>query len=470
MAPRAVTAKKTRATAGRGVKADRKKQKESRKRYESKLKGWLKSPADWARFEAWAKVNAQPRKIPEPEPIVRASKPLFRLKKRMQILSKPRKRADPRSQCRRITRVRRAALRAVPSERTIELAWPRIRIVDHCREFPTKIPRAALTYEATPRILEIGKPRILLLPEQCSAFEVSKAATSHVTTARERTLALAKKLQECPELLSERERDELFTSAATRKSALRYKITPRMIVLSLPAYKVLKHRNDENAISWKRRLLEESEAWGKEAPSEQRERRKGAYERRAAEEEGSGEEGEEEDAASRREERDGEIDEAKEDDSPEKEEEARKLRKNAWRFEPPPCKEDPYRISPAALKGKSKAKSKRSITNASIAVSVPARVEFLAEARVYEDSSSERDPFKVAKGALSGKISERVQVLARPSRPRSPIERDPPREKDRYGMPIFEKPVMHPLHEIQLRILESFRSQKYSFREKYGTS
>lgn len=35
-----------------------------------KLKGWLKTPADWSRFNAWAKINAKPKKLPEPEPIV----------------------------------------------------------------------------------------------------------------------------------------------------------------------------------------------------------------------------------------------------------------------------------------------------------------------------------------------------------------------------------------------------------------
>lgn len=34
------------------------------------MKGWLKTPADWARFDAWAKVRSLPKKIPVEEPIV----------------------------------------------------------------------------------------------------------------------------------------------------------------------------------------------------------------------------------------------------------------------------------------------------------------------------------------------------------------------------------------------------------------
>ena len=41
-----------------------------RKRHRINLKGWLKTPADWERFDAWAKINAQPKKVPEQEPIV----------------------------------------------------------------------------------------------------------------------------------------------------------------------------------------------------------------------------------------------------------------------------------------------------------------------------------------------------------------------------------------------------------------
>lgn len=40
------------------------------KNYKIKLSGWLKTPADWARFNAWAKIKARPRKIPEPPEVV----------------------------------------------------------------------------------------------------------------------------------------------------------------------------------------------------------------------------------------------------------------------------------------------------------------------------------------------------------------------------------------------------------------
>lgn len=72
---------------------------------------------------------------------------------------------------------------------------------------------------------------------------------------------------------------------------------------------------------------------------------------------------------------------------------------------------------------------------------VPPGLEKLAKPNTRTSMACKPDPFTVAKGALSASASERIKSLAKPSRPRSPVERRPPREKDAYGMPIFEMPV-----------------------------
>lgn len=50
-------------------------------------------------------------------------------------------------------------------------------------------------------------------------------------------------------------------------------------------------------------------------------------------------------------------------------------------------------------------------------------------------------PFDVKKAALSATPSGRVESLARPKKPLSPVGKRLPREKDKYGRPIFEMPV-----------------------------
>lgn len=52
-----------------------------------------------------------------------------------------------------------------------------------------------------------------------------------------------------------------------------------------------------------------------------------------------------------------------------------------------------------------------------------------------------KNPFAVKKSALRGPVSPRYDELARPTHPRDPIERPPPREKDSFGRPIYAKPV-----------------------------
>lgn len=69
------------------------------------------------------------------------------------------------------------------------------------------------------------------------------------------------------------------------------------------------------------------------------------------------------------------------------------------------------------------------------------RLETLAKPTMRESQAIRANPFSVSKGALSATASSRTDSLAKPPRPRSPVERKPPREKDKYGAPIFIMPV-----------------------------
>ncbi|OAD60208.1 hypothetical protein WN48_06137 [Eufriesea mexicana] len=318
---------------GRLRKIDKSKIKGKRTKHKLKLKGWLATPADWARFNAWVKKNAQPKKIPEPEPIVsvRPSKPLSQLKKRINILSKPKKAPDLSIICEFDFTVPRAALKAIPSKRTILLALPNIRLVDYGRVY-YKISPAALTYEASQRIIELSQPRVII-PEECKPPRLSICDKRVLDEERLRKLALAKKLLDCPQQLTKEEIEELFTPQGIRRTALTYKITAWVSFLALPAYKRIKDRKDEKAKTWKKMIIEEGE-------------------RRAS-----------------------------------------------------------------------------------------SRMEELSKPRIRKIITIRANPFIVRKGALSASASGRIESLAKPSRPRSPVERRAPREKDKYGRPIFEMPV-----------------------------
>ncbi|XP_012281632.1 DNA ligase 1 [Orussus abietinus] len=269
------------------AKAEKAKPKAKNKRQKLNLKGWLKTSADWARFEAWAKINAQPRKIPEPEPTVRPSKPLSQLKKRILVLAIPHKKQDPSKICRLNLSVSKAALQVKPSKRIKSLARPRFYEVEHCREFPIKISKAALLYEASPRIIEISQPRIYE-PEECRVLEISESALKHKPTPREERLALAKKIVECPHGLTEEEMTILMTPWGIRRSALMYKSTPWVKFLAMPSYRFLKDRNDRKARQWKKMILDESETRGKKAFEEKREKERRELLKKKAEEKKEG--------------------------------------------------------------------------------------------------------------------------------------------------------------------------------------
>ncbi|KOC70366.1 hypothetical protein WH47_02869 [Habropoda laboriosa] len=400
-----------------------------------KLKGWLATPADWARFNAWAKINAQPKKYLEPEPIVsstniltcmyvqalytryfqdRPAKPLYELKRRMKVLAVPRSAPDLTVNCRLDHTISKTALKAVASRRTLLLALPNIRLFDFGRVY-YKVSPAALKYEPSHRIIALSQPRVHL-PDECKPPRLSMCERRGLDEERLRKLALAKKLVDCPQELTKEEIEELFTPQGIRRSALTYEVTPWIEFLSLPPYKNLKGRKDENAIIWRKQIIEEGEKRGKSALVEYREKEK---ERRKAKKRKC----EETRKKKGRESGDSEkLAELTEEDA--KKAKKRKIEKHSWRFAPFPHKDDPFRIKEAALNAQESP-----------------RTAELAKSRVHKSKAIRSDAFTVKKAALSASPSARVEALAKPSRTRSPVEKRPPREKDAYGRPIFEMPV-----------------------------
>ncbi|KAF3421994.1 hypothetical protein E2986_07846 [Frieseomelitta varia] len=391
--------KPPRAAAGRLRKVERPKLKA--KRVRRKLKGWLATPADWTRFNAWAKINALPKKYPEPEPIVRPSRPLSQLKKRIKMLAKPKERPDESIHCRLDLTISKMALRAIPSKRTILLALPKIRLVDFGRIYYQVSP-AALKYQPTRRIIELSMPRVFIKEE----YKPSRLQERVLDEERLSKLALAKKLLDHSGQLTKEELEELFTYGV-KKTARLYQITPWISFLAMPSYRMIKDREDEQAKTFKKTIIEEEEKRGKKAFAE--------YKRRKEEKR-------------RGKKRSRKIIEAEEEvyETEEKEREAkrRKLEKYAWRVAPYPCINIPIPIKKAVLKTKAS----------------PRTVE-LAKPRERKYKTFKTDPFTIKKGALEATATERIESLAKPKSPRSLIERKPPRKKDKYGRPIFEMPI-----------------------------
>ena len=145
------------------------------------------------------------------------------MKKRIQVLAQPMKKMDSSAVCRLDLSISKAALNAKPSKRIKKLAKFVFKEPPYCREFPIKIRKATLTYEPSERIIEISKP-FIRISEECKALEISQKALKHKTTKRERMMAISKKALECPELLSDEERDQLMTPTGIRKSAFTYKV------------------------------------------------------------------------------------------------------------------------------------------------------------------------------------------------------------------------------------------------------
>ncbi|XP_015176624.1 PREDICTED: uncharacterized protein LOC107066485, partial [Polistes dominula] len=358
----------------------------NKKQDKFRVKTWLETPADWARFDAWAKINAQPRKYPEPEPIIRPSKSLHLMRKRINLLSEVPKRFDPSKHCKPSEiKVSRAALIAKTTKRLLKLSIPKLQMYDYGRELPIKIRKATLYYTPTERINYLSQPRIVER-EECKSVELP-SDTKDKRSQRKRLLELTKKLADCPEGLTDQERNELFTATGIKRSALEYKITAWTKILALPGYAALKPRYDKDAKKWKKILLDNYEIRGKKALEEQRkkERRKKI----------------------------------------EAEKKLRKRAKHAWRYAPLPCKtyDDAFSIKKSALN-----------------VEASPRTIELAKSKDRKDLTIKKEPFEVKKSALSATITGRINELASPIQPKDPVEKPPPREKNKYGQPIYPKP------------------------------
>ncbi|XP_043497137.1 caldesmon-like [Polistes fuscatus] len=387
-----------------------------------RVKTWLETPADWARFDAWAKINAQPRKYPEPEPIIRPSKSLHLLKKRINLLSKFSKRGDMSKHCKPSeTKVSRAALLAVTTKRLLELSVPNLRMCDYGRELPIKIRKATLYYIPTERINHLSQPRIVER-EECKSVDVPRD-TKDKRFEKKRLLELTKKLADCPEGLTDQERNELFTAAGIKRSALEYKITSWTKILALPAYAMLKPRYDKDAKKWKKILLENFEIRGKKALEEQQRRIEG---RKKKKKDTQPEKGEGDEIKTLDEEgKDLEDEKKKKNKINEAEKKLRKRAKHAWRYAPLPCKtyKDAFVVKQSALN-----------------VEASPRTIELAKSKARKDLTTKKEPFAVKKSALSATSTGRINELASPNQPKDPVEKPPPREKNKYDQPIYPKP------------------------------
>ncbi|XP_015127023.1 triadin [Diachasma alloeum] len=263
-------------------------------RYKLKLKGWLKTPADWERFNAWAKINSLPRKIPEPEPVIRTSKPLWKMKKRIDILSKPVEKPDLSELSRLDQSVSKKALKAKASKRIKIIAQPVIKPIEMPREFPLKIRKATLNYKPTDNIIKISQPKDFRTEECKDLAETLRAKQTEMEEMDEEAKkkhqrelwGVIKKAMACPDLLSAEQIAQLITEGGVYRTAFAYEPTPWMKFLSLPSYRFLRAREDDTAKEWKEYYLSEVETRGKQALKEQFEREE---KRRKLEEEAAAE-------------------------------------------------------------------------------------------------------------------------------------------------------------------------------------
>ncbi|KAF7987248.1 hypothetical protein HCN44_003010 [Aphidius gifuensis] len=395
--------------------------KESKKKnIKKKLNGWLKTPADWERFNKWVKINAQPRKIPEPPPVIRPSKPLWKMKKRIDILSKPIPKPEPYVYD---LSVSKKALKAKPSKRIKILAKFVKKHFEPVRIY--EVSRAALNYKPTSRINIISKPKDFR-SEECKNLQEKWESINRQNVDEKVLFKLAKRALKCPGLLTHDDMLLFMTDTGP---------TSWMNFLSLPSFKFLKDRHDEKSKKIKDEYLEDLRKRGKIALAEKM-KRIHAQNLENADKENKKLEDTEKDKENENqlaEENAEKVDEKNkstmkveqtqnnEDDDKNK---AKWMERNAWRFAPPPWRnDDPFAIKRSALKGP-----------------VSPRMAELAKPTRKPDKRRQKNPFKVKKSALTGPIPPRVDKLALPSRPRDPIEKPPPRKKDTFGRPIYPKP------------------------------
>ncbi|XP_066595669.1 uncharacterized protein [Prorops nasuta] len=409
-------------------------------RQAANLKGWLKTPQDWARFNSWASVNARPRVVKEPPPICRESRSLLKLQKSIDRLSRPKRNFCQALVC-RVPQISKHALKAKASTRILCLSLPNVRLTDEGRSPQWKVSRAAMSYCPSDRITELSQPKLRLeYAEPCIQWRKlsRRALLRYSASARERQLARAKNFADSPGVLSQQERRALYTPYGTKKSALCYElcvnlcyretiskfcrglskfekvpcynlicaiftkssriltgepciITPWMSLLALPKYSALKDKRSETAMKWKKQIVEESPIRSKQAFREYKMR----Y---CLSSLGTGASG---DAS-----------------------ESRKKRQNAWRYAPPVC----HPLSNVI---------KRSVLN----YKASERTICLAMPKERKDIGCRKNPFSVRKGALNVTSTTRVNQLATapPRKCRPSVPKKPPLKKDKYGRVLYQK-------------------------------
>ncbi|XP_014217703.1 vicilin-like seed storage protein At2g18540 [Copidosoma floridanum] len=417
--------------------------KKSRKKLKRKLKKprklclktcWLKTPEDWEKFDTWAAKNALPKKLPEPEPIERQSKPLKYLKKRIHGLSKPSVRTTP-PQCMFRT-ISKAALKAKASKRLKQLAQPLDRDEsDDCREWG--ISRAALKYKASNAIIMLSEPIDRPEPDDCrdDTF-VSPAALKRKPSSKDEELSKPKrfKSEEC--------------TAATGDKPQPVEWSEWMEFLVIPSYRVLKDQKTELAMKFKERFLREIETRSRRAYEEQKKKR--AEKKRREEEKRKKEEEEDRKKKFEEEKNRGELESQKskttvaEGDQEEPEAKAAD-EKPKKKFPRPVFKEDPdekklrikkreaWRFKPdmSCLE--------RKIPECALTYEASEDIIRMAKPKKHEEKGC-KDPFKIKKSAMTAQISPRVEELAKPKYPVETLPMPVPREKDEFCRPIIPKP------------------------------
>ncbi|XP_040981198.1 testicular haploid expressed gene protein-like isoform X3 [Aquila chrysaetos chrysaetos] len=118
-----------------------------------------------------------------------------------------------------------------PSDRLLKLSEPKKCQAAYLQQRPRQSPErpvspAALSYKASPRILELARPKALH-PEFLLAREVSKLAQEAIASPRTLELARAKRLH--PDYVPLRDAEWPVTKAAKRTVA-----TPRLVELAQP--------------------------------------------------------------------------------------------------------------------------------------------------------------------------------------------------------------------------------------------
>lgn len=120
--------------------------------------------------------------------------------------------------------------------------------------------------------------------------------------------------------------------------------------MALPSYRSIKDRRDEQAMTWKKTIVEEGEERGKSALAEKMRKtgRKRKHSEIDEEKEEMGGDGDNEKKAKKAEEE-------------EREAKRRKIEIHAWRYAPYPCRDDIYSVKQATKTGKGVRKEMKEI-------------------------------------------------------------------------------------------------------------